>query len=70
MLCEVFAYDCEPTLEFMQGHLFRTISVVFGLRAPVPGYRMDGYVRASGFVFCPNKHDCSRCTWLRGKFNL
>ena len=42
------------------------ILVIFGFRAPVPGYQMDGYM-ASGFVLYPyvsvvgpNKHDCSR----------
>jgi hypothetical protein len=50
-------------------------SVCFRFRALVPGYQMDGYIRAPGFVLYPyvfvagpNKHDCSRRTLLRGKF--
>ena len=41
-------------------------STVFGFRAPVPGYQMDGYIRPqdlSSILTCcsgPNKHDCSR----------
>jgi len=47
----------------------------FRFQALVRGYRMDGYIRASGFVLYPyvfvagaTKHDCSRRTQLREKF--
>ena len=42
------------------------IPVVFGIRAPVPGYQLDSYIRVSGFVLYldvfavgPSKHGCS-----------
>jgi hypothetical protein len=45
----------------------------FRFRSLVPGYQIDGYIRAPGFVLYPyvfiagpNKHDCSRRTRQRG----
>ena len=51
------------------------IQVVFGFRALVPGYQMDSYIRASGFVLYPyvfvagpNKHNTLLVFSLARKF--